>query len=1230
LQVYSWRRTFPKVPRAVPRLAVVVAVLIGVQSALADDKFATLQSLSGVYVNESVEAQRQLQRIAQLQASEHWEDAARAFERLLTEHGQTVVRTDINRYISVVDYIHDQFAHWPRTAAAYASLFAKQAEEALEALGALGEDEDTAILHDIVDRYWPTSAGGVAAERLGRRLLESGAALDAGRIFERLSREHPDYREYADAAVFAALAYAKADRHDLSKTSADLARRLGGEVMWQGRLRSVAEVLAEIQSAARLASPQPSDWPMLGGDVSRNRLSPVVPDPDLLLWRVDLEAKPHSRRPMHKVFPCEPIIVGDRVYVQDAYHIWSIDLNTGWVVWRYEFKAPRDDMVSSARTNRRPRAPTLSEGRLYAVVGEVQPARFLWESASGSSVLICLDPADGTERWRVAAPELFGVSDRTGYFFDSSPLVRFGAAHLVVQLRRRGGYEECYLAGIDAATGRPGRVVYLAGALTQPSHRNPLVGCEPTADGDSIYVQTHLGAVACVSSTAGRIRWLTLDDQPSVAQSPLPPDSLPATTASHWLRIIQPADSGPKQLLSVDPRDRSLSVYRPEDGRKIRCVSARQLAEPASVLGPFRNVAYSLGKQLVAYDLDQNQILWRVDMPPSGGARVTSDRLYFSMSGELRWLDLKGNPKGTVKYPVSLEGPVDVTTAEGVVLVSGQRRLLCYTQRAARLARIEERIAEQPDDPSGLTSLAWLAFRDFNDASRALLAIDKVLKISEAGQAESKRQIFDLIIRIVQQRPALADGRPLKKWAALVSELLHRAERSAGGLQEQIRYRMLFADVFERFGQPTEAIRLCQSILDDRSLRAYRSVACDEPAGEAARRRISEWVGGHGRGTYAQYDKAADELYRAGRSQHDEQLLWELAEQYPNAHVVPDVVLDLGELRRVAGQPLPAVVLLRRFWFERLDLRDGRSADLLAMLARCCFEAGLQREGLLWLARGMKAFPEARVTFDGRTETFAAHYRRPVDLMPAPGLLSLSLPLQFAYRIKGQGRLQLIPPSEGSSRAEALMFDADGLVRLDPRTGETSDGALWPTMKEPPRWLGVVNGQLLLATPFQILAVDERTGERRWSFGQRPWRVDAAATDPEIVSRLTESLMAEDLLLGVYDDGRAFALRARDGRVLWQKVLVPKLRGPLALNGETLILSAVFDGKEQLVVLDARTGERRRTIDTDEIASAQWLRITPARTVIAVGTVMSFGKSRCRSNTARRSGSPGSTVRTFT
>jgi hypothetical protein len=41
--------------------------------------------------------------------------------------------------------------------------------------------------------------------------------------------------------------------------------------------------------------------------------------------------------------------------------------------------------------------------------------------------------------------------------------------------------------------------------------------------------------------------------------------------------------------------------------------------------------------------------------------------------------------------------------------------------------------------------------------------------------------------------------------------------------------------------------------------------------------------------------------------------------------------------------------------------------------------------------------------------------------------------------------------------------------------------------------------------------------------------------------------------------------------------------------------------KEQLTVLDARTGDTLRVIDTEELTSPQWLRMTSARTVIAVG-----------------------------
>ena len=146
---------------------------------------------------------------------------------------------------------------------------------------------------------------------------------------------------------------------------------------------------------------------------------------------------------------------------------------------------------------------TIADDRLYARMGSPitnPPQQPGVSVASGN--LVCLDlRAEGKLLWRVAAEE--------GWAFDGAPVV--AAARLFIVMRRNDIRPQVHVACFDTTTARMRWRRFVCAAETPA--RGTLAECTHTLltlSGDTIYVNTNLGAVAALAVEDGRIHWLSL------------------------------------------------------------------------------------------------------------------------------------------------------------------------------------------------------------------------------------------------------------------------------------------------------------------------------------------------------------------------------------------------------------------------------------------------------------------------------------------------------------------------------------------------------------------------------------------------------------------------------------------------------------------------------------------------------------------------------------------------
>ncbi len=220
--------------------------------------------------------------------------------------------------------------------------------------------------------------------------------------------------------------------------------------------------------------------------------------------------------------------------------------------------------------------------------------------------------------------------------------------------------------------------------------------------------------------------------------------------------------------------------------------------------------------------------------------------------------------------------------------------------------------------------------------------------------------------------------------------------------------------------------------------------------------------------------------------------------------------------------------------------------------------------------------------------------RRP----PGP---TLSPPLRLGYRVTCGASALLLDRPRGefatNHRDLILLYESSRLGAINAETGVER----WKIdMSEPPVWLGAREDLVILGTPYQVAAHAAQTGDRRWTFGERPARADSPAIDPEVLPRRRAVAMSDTLLVSVRDDGVGACVRLKDGEVLWERVLCDGTLGPIAMNDEWFAYLRYGDIGARLVVCDVVTGRELRAVEPTP-PTVTSLRFSPQRTLLVAG-----------------------------
>jgi outer membrane protein assembly factor BamB len=325
---------------------------------------------------------------------------------------------------------------------------------------------------------------------------------------------------------------------------------------------------------------------------------------------------------------------------------------------------------------------TIASGRLYARMGSGVTTRAQQPGRAGpTNYLVCLDlKSQGRLLWK-AVPE-------DGWAYEGAPLAR--GDDVYVAMRRSDIRPQAYVVCLDARTGlRRWRRFVCAAETPSRGIFAELTNGLLTLDGDTLYFNTNLGAVAALATLDGRIRWLTT--YPRALKGDL------LKPALHWARDLTPclADRG---TLYVAPADTPHVLALAADNGQILWRSPAGLADVIHLLGISNDCLIASGRKLYwihasGQEAGQVRTQW-----PEGHEQIGYGRGL--VSAEHVWWPTKTNVFVFDKYSARLTRRIDLAprgTTGGNLLVANGRLVIAGSDRLTALAA-ESRPVEPYDD----------------------------------------------------------------------------------------------------------------------------------------------------------------------------------------------------------------------------------------------------------------------------------------------------------------------------------------------------------------------------------------------------------------------------------------------------------------------------------------------------------------------------------------------------
>ncbi len=1162
-----------------------------------------------IYLNDSFEAADALAKAKALAAAGRWTEAAEILQRAIDGAGDKLVRVAGGSYTGIRQHVSDLIARWPRPGiAAYRDLFERDMETALaDAANARSVD----VFIPLFERYFCTVAAAKLADTIAQLAVESGDLGLAERTYRRVLDRHPDASLYAThyRAMLTLLAAMRGDAVELGN-DAEV------KIRWMGQDRTLRDVVAEIgKGIAGLKQPMPADrWPIFAGDAGRNRSASTRVDDPGLLWRFDLteprlqtesfELPTRGKTDNPRELTIFPIAGDGLIWVQRRREIVALYQNTGAVAWRFGSETRQSggfDYLEDAPPGWD--SPTLHDGRLYAVLPGDESPYYNYETPRAISELVCLDARTGRLIWQVN--QRSGDDPLSEVSFDSTPIVQYGRVYAVGRRRRTFGFEDCYLYRLSAADGRVEQRTHLGSASTGTFGARPATRSMPAMHGDAIFVCTNLGSIAAVSAYTGDVRWLRLYER--VGFDAAQPGGRSSRDVSPWQFNPLVWDGG--RLICSPTDSTSIIILSAQDGEMQRAIPLAELGEMEAVLGVRGALLCGVGKEALCYDLTAGSTKWSTPLPEGsrlfGRGGWAEEELLIPRREGLSRFRIADGRRADSPWDAEGEGGNLLALPDQLLAASGGS-IASYVRKSEIWDALRGRMAAALSDPLPALELAEVAL-GAGEYAEALTVLDEAVRRAERAAPTMDSTLSDrLFADALKFAEVLAQRSKLEP--AVLDRLHTYASNAARDTESGLRYRFLFAELFDRYRQPDRALRLYQQILTDRSLREAATAASPRTpgparAGTTAQARIEKLLEQNGREIYSRYESEAAKWLSSGRSAGDESILRQVVETFPNSESAPKALIASGDVLAKAGRTEAAARQFAKA-YHRYPKQTDRPA-LLRRIADTFEKAGMIDHAYRWLSKAAREFPTATVEHQGRSISIAQYRDRLSDARERvePRRPKIALPLNHTYERQFEGKVALLSPWFGDDPnarwSRYYVYTSDGLQAFNSRDGQP----LWPA----PAAVSVAAELLIarsdlavFATSHEVFALDVTTGARRWSHGEYPKQMADPGADWEGGGAFRSHAVQGDRLVSVRDDGRMTAIAIDTGKLLWSQSRRPAPLGRIRFVEPWIVYYVSQDGRAVLCLVEAETGAWLDAVMTDEKRPIEELFVTLEGQIIVV------------------------------
>ncbi|HEX4795155.1 MAG TPA: PQQ-binding-like beta-propeller repeat protein [Humisphaera sp.] len=509
-------------------------------------QFEGKEPIDGVYVRDPAGAIDKWALAKRMEGLKEWNKSADLFQEVLTKYADRVVPSRLDRasdricqYTTVTTAVQERLAHWPPEGL---DVYRQRYEIPATNLLNQARPDDSAALNQVYNLYFVTDAGKQAGIRLMDLYTEAGEFPAAAWIGDHLLAIHPNL-----AAERAAVLYRTALAYHFSGNHAAAAERLAtmqqkfptDRGIVRGKDVILAESLAQdLAIAPTSANTFASDsWPMVGGDVSRGKISPAEGKPGARLYgitlpkpawqqytgpqRLAIEQSNKGSEEQGLTLGIMPVADKGELFFQDGTRLFALNLESGLPLsgWAQTYPDGVFTLAGTVGSQRMEQlSVTLTEREVLAIMGQTDHMGLVRNYAPKTeSKLVCLDRQSGKAKWITALSQLAGLSDaERALTIAGSPLVVGEGVLLFASAPKQSGFEDAYAICLDLNTGKlrwstyictanSSNVVY--GAIAPPVSDN---ASHPAYSNGRVYVQTNLGALAALDAYSGGIAWVNL------------------------------------------------------------------------------------------------------------------------------------------------------------------------------------------------------------------------------------------------------------------------------------------------------------------------------------------------------------------------------------------------------------------------------------------------------------------------------------------------------------------------------------------------------------------------------------------------------------------------------------------------------------------------------------------------------------------------------------------------